>query len=75
MLISRQIQGEMTKSLFTEKLRLACKNQVPGHDLKCRYGAYEAPGRVWRPRNGAEREVIQVFVAFSDPYLTLLMLI
>ena len=33
MLISRQIQGEMTKSLFLEKLRLACKNQVPGHFL------------------------------------------
>ena len=30
-LISLQIQGEMTKSLFMEKLRLACKNQVPGH--------------------------------------------
>ena len=31
MLISQQIQEEMTKSLFMEKLRLACKNQVPGH--------------------------------------------
>ena len=29
MLISAQIQGEMTKSLFREKLRLAGKNQVP----------------------------------------------
>ena len=33
MLISRQIQDEMTKSLFMEKLRLACKKQVPGHFL------------------------------------------
>ena len=31
MLISRQIQEEMTKSPFLEKLRLASKNQVPGH--------------------------------------------
>ena len=29
MLISRQIQREMTKWLFLEKLRYACKNQVP----------------------------------------------
>ena len=31
MLISRQMQREMTKSLFLVKLRLACKNHVPGH--------------------------------------------
>ena len=29
MLISGQIQREMTKWLFLEKLRYACKNQVP----------------------------------------------
>ena len=79
MLISRQIQGDMTKSLFMEKLRLACKNQVPGTlfggDLKWRYGPYEALGRVWRPRDGAERRVIQVFVAFSLPYSALFGLI
>ena len=31
MLISRQIHEEMTKSLFVEKPRYGCKNQVPSH--------------------------------------------
>ena len=45
---------------------------------KWRYGPYEALGRVWRPPNGAERIVIQVFVVFRTliwPYLALFGLI
>ena len=40
-------------------------------DPKWRHAAYKAIGRVWRLRDGAEKEVIQVFVRFSDPYSAL----
>ena len=77
MLTSRQMQREMTKWLFVEKPRYACKTQVPepffmdtqNGDMLHRKPLEGLDG----PRNGEESEVVQVFVAsfgFVWPYVS-----
>ena len=60
---------------FLGKAKIGSKKSGPrplfhGHP-KWRYGPDEALGRVGSPRNGAEKKVIEVFVASSDPYSVL----
>ena len=72
MLISEQIQGEMTKSLFMEKLRLACTNQVPGHFLVETYKVDMAHMKPLKGSGGLEMELKGWLFKFSSPFSNLI---
>ena len=72
MLISQQIQGAMTKSLLIEKLRLACKNQVPGHfSVETPNGDMDHT-KPLEGLGGLEMELKGKLFKFSSPFPTLI---
>ena len=82
MLISRQIQREMTRSLFIEKLRLASKNQVPGHFLVETLNVDMDHAKPLEGLGGLEMELkgklfkfLSLFAPLIRPYLRLCVLI
>ena len=72
MLISRQIQREMTKSLFVEKLRLARKNQVPGYFSVETYNGDKDHTKPLEGSGGLEMELKGKLFKFSSLLATLI---
>ena len=72
MLVSRQIQREMTKSLFLENLSLACKNQVPGHFLVETQNGDMDHTKPLEGSGGLEMELKGKLFKFSSPFSTLI---
>ena len=72
MLISRQIHREMTKWIFLEKLRLACKNQVPDHFSVEASNVDMGHTKPLEGSGGLEMELKEKLFKFSSPFPTLI---